>query len=245
MTPARRLSIEALGNTLACEIDEPFPGAPVRAISLHGGGPLGKEGTSYLAPVFLARGEALARLDFSGQGESSGSIPESSLKGRFEEALKAMDALGMVGDATVIGTSMGGYVATRLAATGRVSRLVLFCPAAYTPRAWGVSFGGGFTEIIRSPLSYLESDVPSLLASFRGPSFLCLPSDDEVVPAEVTRSYRENLARSGPVSVYTVGGCPHPVHRWSDGKPAVRDGIVSALSDFLDGAKRDGNKKEE
>lgn len=237
MTPARKLSIGALGNTLACEIDEPYPGAPVRAISLHGGGPLGKEGTSYLAPAFLARGEALARLDFSGQGESSGSIPESSLRGRFEEALQAMDALGMDGNTTVIGTSMGGYIATRIAAMGRASRLVLFCPAAYTPRAWDVPFGGGFTEIIRAPLSYLESDVPSLLASFRGPSFLCVPSEDEIVPEEVTRAYRENLARSGPVSVYTVEGCPHPVHRWSDGKPAVRDGIVRALSEFLAGAE--------
>ena len=74
------------------------------------------EGTKALALDGFAerRGLAMLRLDYSGTGSSAGSFENGTLAMWLEEVLAAIDLL-TEGPVVVIGSSMGGWIALRLA----------------------------------------------------------------------------------------------------------------------------------
>lgn len=77
-----------------------------------------------------ARGQALLRFDYSGHGESAGSFEEGTIGQWSADALAAFDAL-TVGPQILVGSSMGGWIATLLARqrAARIAGLLLLAPA--------------------------------------------------------------------------------------------------------------------
>jgi pimeloyl-ACP methyl ester carboxylesterase len=84
------------------------------------------EGAKALALDAFAeeRGQALLRLDYSGTGSSPGAFEDGTLDRWFDEVLAAVDAL-TDGPLVLVGSSMGGWIALRLAVVrpGRVRAL--------------------------------------------------------------------------------------------------------------------------
>ena len=76
------------------------------------------------------RGQACLRFDYSGHGESEGKFEEGTIGSWFQDALAAFDAL-TEGPQTVVGSSMGGWIALLLARARaeRVAALVGIAPA--------------------------------------------------------------------------------------------------------------------
>ncbi len=222
------------GETIACSVDHAADGSAPRVLDLHGGGPSHRGSAAYLSETFVGRGLGVVRFDFSGQGESTGLMARSSLRKRRDEALAVARHFGMRDGLTVVGTSMGGYVASSLVPELDVARLILFCPAAYSARARDVEFGAGFTEIIRAERSYDETDLDDLLGGYSGPSLLVMGTEDEIIPQAVTDRYVACLGKSGRLSRHDIEGCPHPIHRWSEPRPEVRAAILRAVIDFID-----------
>ena len=94
-------------------IDKPNPKTPVRWLSLHGAGTAHRGLVSYIAEHLASKEQALMRFDFSGHGESSGTLKESSLTSRLDEAKAALQFLDTSAGICLIGSSMGGHVAAR------------------------------------------------------------------------------------------------------------------------------------
>ena len=220
-------------ETLACCVDYADGKAPPTVICLHGGGPTNRHSTEYLATALQAKGKTVIRFDFSGQGDSTGKMAESSLKKRLFETESVLDYFGLTDKISVIGTSMGGYIACSLAKEVPLENLVLFGPAAYTTKAWEVEFGSGFTEIIREENSFLDSDILDLSNHFTGNALLIFGEDDEIIPKEVVDLYRQVLSRCSRFEEHTIAGCPHPIHRWAMKHPAVRRTIEEKVSRMI------------
>lgn len=219
---------------LACSVDYLRADQKPTVISIHGGGSSSRRYTHYLSDVFTEKGESHVRFDFSGQGDSTGNIKQSSLRKRYDEAVSIIEYFEMEEPLTIIGTSMGGYIASKLVEKYQVQRLILFCPAAYSSEAWQVDFGNGFTEIIRRTDSYLQTDIGKCFESFSGRALLFIGSEDEVIPNEVVSKYRKYLYSEDKYKEVVIDDCPHPIHRWSEDKEKVRELIKASIEEMLD-----------
>jgi len=219
-------------QTLACSVDYARGSPEPSIISIHGGGPSSRRTTEYLGARFQAAGKSVIRFDHSGQGESSGDLLRSSLQTRLSEALCVCAYFGLSDHTTVIGTSMGGHVASALVREIPVDSLILFCPAAYSVRAWDVEFGGGFTGIIRSPESYRETNIRELLGEFAGTSLLVTGAADTIIPAEVTRLYHVALSGCKRFDTHVIPDCPHPIHRWVLNREEIRRELEDRVLKF-------------
>jgi hypothetical protein len=83
-----------------------------------------------LADWAQARGRAYVRFDYFGHGESSGAFERGAITRWREDALAVLAEL-VAGEAVLVGSSMGGWLAclTAMAAPGRVRAMVLVAPA--------------------------------------------------------------------------------------------------------------------
>lgn len=230
---AEETRITVGAETLACSVDYAVSGQKPTVISLHGGGPSNRNTTRYLSEVFLKNDRSVVRFDFSGQGESSGLLSRSSLKKRHAETLGVIEHFGMGKNLTVVGTSMGGYIAASVVGTAKVENLILFCPAAYTTKAWDVEFGNGFTEIIREERSYLNTDAAELLEGFTGNALLFIGRKDEIIPNEVVDAYERSLSRCAYFKTVLLDDCPHPIHRWVENREEEKRSIKSHIEDMI------------
>jgi len=230
--------IPAGEETLACSVDYADVESPPSVICLHGGGPTGRHSTEYLATALQTKGRSVVRFDFSGQGDSTGEMAESSLAKRLAETKSVLDYFGL-DEISIIGTSMGGHIACALAKEISIESLILFGPAAYTAKAWDVAFGSGFTEIIREENSFLDSDIVDLLRDFSGNALYFIGSDDEIIPEQVVDLYREALSHCSVFEAYTIMDCPHPIHRWALKHPDVRKEIEEKVLNII--GSKDGS----
>jgi alpha-beta hydrolase superfamily lysophospholipase len=76
---------------------------------LHGAGKATKERSNYIAFELAKHGIRSFSFDFSGHGESSGKLEESSLRKRVEEASAALNFLNHSEAVTLYGSSMGAH----------------------------------------------------------------------------------------------------------------------------------------
>jgi hypothetical protein len=83
-----------------------------------------------LADWALASGRAYLRFDYFGHGASSGDFAHGTITRWREDALAVLDEL-IDGEAVLVGSSMGGWIAclTAMAAPERVKAMVLVAPA--------------------------------------------------------------------------------------------------------------------
>lgn len=203
------------------------------ALSLHGGGLSTRASTNYLADCFTDRGIGWASFDCSGWGDSAGERSECSLADRCDDALIILRHLGLPID-FLIGTSMGGYGALKLLEQTSARNLILFCPAAYAREAWSLRFGHGFTDAIRRPASYLDSDADALCAAYTGNVLYVAAEHDAVIPKDVDAMYRRSFRQARRVDSVLLRDCPHPIHRWAIEKPERVEHIRSVLCAFID-----------
>lgn len=225
--------IPAGNELLSCTVDYVDDAMPPSVICLHGGGSSSKKSTEYLSPIFCNLGKSVIRFDFSGQGDSSGALKMSSLKKRHAETKAVLDYFNVTNDLTVVGSSMGGYIACTLIRNYPIDNLILFCPAAYSLKAWDIEFSNGFTEIIRTEKSYLNTDIVDILKAYKGKSLFIIGSEDEIIPEEVTELYLASLTNTTQLEKYVIENCPHPIHRWGQNNPDIREKIKSRIYNLL------------
>ena len=136
----RQLIIDGPAGALACAIDEPVPGTPIRgtAVLCHPhpqhGGTMDNKVVITLARAFVQLGYRAVRFNFRGVGGSAGSWDDG--RGEVDDALAviAQQRAAHPGlPLALAGFSFGGYVAAqaadRLADADPVQRLVLVGPA--------------------------------------------------------------------------------------------------------------------
>src|SRR5665213_1750274 len=98
-------------------------------------------------------GLAAVRFDYSGHGTSGGRFEDGTISGWLEEARAVFDKF-TAGPQIVVGSSMGGWIALRLAValreTARIAGLVLIAPAIDMTRAlmWDQMDGAAREELL-------------------------------------------------------------------------------------------------
>ena len=221
------------GETLAYSHYVPPHDPREIALSLHGAGPAGRERISYLAEHLASNGSSLFCFDFSGHGDSTGLLAESSLSRRSYQAAAALRVMKQR-PTILIGTSMGGHVAASILTATSPKCLVLFCPALYGDDSIDLPFDDGFADAIRKPSSFEHSSLRRDLASYDGNSLIIIGEEDRIIPSRVIEIYREELGKEGECRLLTLPGAPHNLHGWANQSAENRSLILRALDDLLD-----------
>ncbi|MEU3524286.1 alpha/beta fold hydrolase [Streptomyces sp. NPDC038707] len=217
------------------------PSGRATALLLHGAGNGSKERLLPFLADFAGRGCRALAFDFSGHGESTGALAESSLRRRYEQAVGVLDAHAPADDQLVIvGFSMSGQtVADLMRHYGRrVAAVGLCAPAVYRPEAWDVPFGNGdsrFSELIRTPDSWRDSPALEVLRSYAGRAVLAVPGHDTVVPAAVTEAIQEALSERARFSRFDLPDAEHILGLWFRDHDGDRREFVTQLLAGLDG----------
>lgn len=201
-------------------------------VSLHGAGPAGRERVDYLCRHLQSRGVSSFAFDFTGHGESSGILTESSLSKRSLEAQGAIENSDFINPNIFIGTSMGAFVSLMLLNRYNPSHLILFCPAMYGDEALDVPFDERFTKILRAEGSFEGSSYLDALRAFEGKTIIFIGTEDQIIPRRVIRIYEE--ARSGrDHETVWLPGAEHVIHRWALINQSRKEAILSKIDEFL------------
>ena len=200
---------------------------PPQAISFHGTGAAANRGrTRYILNYLAAHGLSSICFDFSGHGESTGKIEQSTLTTRKNEAQAATRLLDSRVPPVFFGTSMGGYIASLLSPEIQPRSLILFCPAAYSAEAMDLKFDENFIAAVRRPRAYLNSPAFKALESYRGKLLIVAAGKDTIIPQEVIHVYHESAPRAQSRKTIWLDDSDHKIHSWLADRKTERNSIL-------------------
>lgn len=143
------------------------------------------------------RGRAMVRMDYAGHGESDGRFQDFVFSDWIEDAEAVLDRLA-AGPAVIVGSSMGGWIATLIAkrrmergAAGQIAGLVLIAPAC------------DFTEELMWP-RFPEAVRRQILET----GLFAMPSAYSPEPTPITRELIEDGRRNLVLGQSFRVGCP-------------------------------------
>lgn len=166
-----------------------------RILFIHGAGQATKEKFLPIAERLNEHGLPSFCFDFSGHGESTGTLQNSSLKKRTQEAEAALQYLDNSVKIAICAFSMGGHIALELLKTKRLKSLILFCPAIYAPEAFELPFDERFSNVIRQENSWKRAEVVNSLEVFDGSLLIFWGSEDKIIPKDII-DYLDGRAKS-------------------------------------------------
>lgn len=215
-TNLRKITFKAGGETIAGFVLEPETGKETKPnfVFLHGAGVGNKQRIFSVSDTLVQNGISILSIDFSGHGESSGDIKQSSLAKRVSEARTAIELFAAPSGLTICGSSMGGYVALKMLEYFDTTNLILIAPAIYSRKALDVRFDSGFTEIIREPGSWQDSDVLEPLETFKGSLLIVIGKNDTVIPPGVVDLLDQHSPQTTKKEIIYIPDCDHGVHTW-------------------------------
>ena len=152
---------------------------------LHGAGNASRRDFRLFRQELLAYEISSAAFDFVGHGDTGGKLKNSSLISRTRHACCVVDSLRIQQPFSVIAASMGAYTAVKLLEYYQIKNMIFIVPAMYDSKAYNVPFNKGFTEIIRQPQSWRNSDAWQILVKYKGRLFTIAAERDEVIPLGV------------------------------------------------------------
>ncbi len=178
-------------------------------LMLHGAGGSRRAVFDLLRDHFWQYGISSASFDFVGHGDTGGSLPNSSLKSRTEQACRMIDKLKLKPPLSILAASMGAYTAVKLLEHYDIARLILCVPAAYTAAAYAVPFNQGFTELIRAPNSWEQSDAWELLGTYTGQLLIVAAENDVVIPPGVIQRLYDAAVNAQRRDLRVAPGASH------------------------------------
>jgi len=180
-----------------------------RLVLLHGAGLGTRDRYLDFRTCLAQRFISSLAFDFIGFGETGGTVGESSLQNRTEQACAVINEMNFQKPFSLLGASMGAYTAVKLLETYPIDSLILFVPAMYDIAAYSIPFGPEFTRIIRKPQSWVTSDAWKILQMFHGQLLLITAEQDDIIPHDVIRRIYEAASNASEREIYTVPKSPH------------------------------------
>ena len=207
MKEPRRFEVPYRGYALVG--DEVGEDLPTKVFMLHGAGEAHRGKMAPLREELAERGIGSWAFDLVGHGETGGALARSSLADRTDQAGAVIEHLGLEAPLNVIAASMSAHTAVQLTRTHDVAAMALIVPAMYSRLAYRVPFDGGFTEIIRRPRSWRDSDGWEILRRFEGRLLVVGAGEDRVIPREVIRLFHDSAPGSSRRTLHVVEGYGH------------------------------------
>ncbi|HWB39109.1 MAG TPA: alpha/beta fold hydrolase [Candidatus Saccharimonadales bacterium] len=200
------------------------------AVIMHGAGVANRTRAYGFAETLAGKNIGSVLFDFSGHGDSSGQVSELSLERRRKQASGVIDqVLPADSEFYLMGFSMAGQTVCDLLPSyqDRVPGILLACPAVYNDAAHDIPFGNPkFTEIIRTPESWRNSQAYTNLEQYAGKTAIVIGELDEVIPEGVIELLRESAQN---VSFTEYPGVEHKLMRWLSNSPAEAGKIADQL----------------
>jgi pimeloyl-ACP methyl ester carboxylesterase len=224
-----RVDGENIAGRIVSATGEPAPSV----LFLHGAGKSSGERVMYLMIPLAERGVPSVSIDFSGHGSSTGRLKDSSLRKRTAEAAAALRWLDDTRQVVLCGSSMGAHSAIRLLQDISVRALILFCPAVYSRDAFDVPFNGGFSQIIRRPDSWRQSEAFDILPNFKGRLLVLMGELDSVIPRGLPEALLEAATNASTKELLTIPNADHLLHGWIERHPEVCSQVVAKLTEYM------------
>ena len=190
-----------------------------RLLCLHGGGPVGKKRFDKLRESLSNKKISSCAFDFIGHGETVGDITASSLESRVKQVLSIVRSQALFQPLSVIASSMSGHVAIKLTKFLDIENIILLAPAVYTSKAYSVSFGPKFSEIIREQYSWRHSDIWEILKDYTGNLLIFAAEKDQIIPNEVIKRIYNSATNTNTKEIITFKNATHPLIEWLDKHP--------------------------
>jgi hypothetical protein len=227
------MKINTSSEQLDVEVIMPSPVCAPSMLFLHGAGTSNKGRARYIADDLAARGLSSVLFDFSGQGASSGEMHQSSLLKREEEARVVLQNVRLSMPYSIIGSSMGAYTAIALAPDEQPKSLILFCPAVYDRKVYALPFDSRFSEGIRRPGSWRDSDAFEDLSRYTGQLLVVIGSEDRVIPTGLTDLLLTSASNTRRNDLLVIKGADHQIHAWLQTHEADRLSVMDRIASFL------------
>jgi uncharacterized protein len=210
------------------------PDAKPELLFLHGAGNSTKDRSLPIA-VKLASDYGISSFafDFSGHGESTGNLQESSLKKRLDEARVALAFAGFDEKVSLCGFSMGGHIALELSSEISVRGLILFYPAVYADQAFDLRFGPEFSSVIRQENSWRNSRLFDAVRTFAGNLLIVVGEQDRVIPFDVSRLLLEHATAATATRLVTVPNAPHVLLPELYRLPDLFSSVCDTMSQYI------------
>ncbi|NUT60905.1 MULTISPECIES: alpha/beta hydrolase [unclassified Herbaspirillum] len=224
------LTLAVGAETLAADILGSTVGQSVHTLVLHGAGQGDRQRQWPLRQSLAARGCASAAIDFSGHGQSSALLPNSLTK-RLDEAQAALDRL-TVAPRTVVGVSMSGEIALRLACRpdNQITHVVTLVGALYDGAAFALPFGPAFSAALRRPHSWRDADLLPMMHAYRGRLTLIRAAEDAVIPAEIAELIRQHATSASHCRIIDLPGVDHRISERSAQDPALCSHLATLIA---------------
>ncbi|MBZ5493595.1 MAG: lysophospholipase [Acidobacteriia bacterium] len=153
-------------------------------------------------------------------------MEQATLAIRKREAQAVFDFIHPQAPPVLIGTSMGGFIASLLAPAIQPRSLILFCPAAYSAEAMELTFGESFTSAIRKPGAYINSPAFQALSSYRGKLLIVAAGKDMIIPKDVIGLYAASAPLAKSKKTIWLEDSDHKIHSWLADHEAERASIL-------------------
>ena len=180
-----------------------------QVLVLHGAGNSNRGRFQMLREELFAKGISSVAFDFVGHGDTGGDLKSSSLSSRTRQACRIVDVLNLQQPFAVIGASMSAYTAVKLLEHFQIKSLILLVPAMYTSQAYTTPFNRGFSDIIRQPQSWVQSDAWRLLADFRGRLLIVAGENDQIIPRDVINRIYDSAVIAAERKLYIAPDASH------------------------------------
>ena len=201
------------------------------ALILHGAGASTAQGFAALRMSLTARGIETIAFDFVGHGRTGGPQLGTTLAQRVAQVEAVSRAQGLKSaELSIIGFSMGAYVAVRVASALGAGRLCLAIPAAYAPAAFAVPFGPLFTDVLRRPRSWEDSDAFTLISQYAGHVLVLSAENDHIVPHEIPQKYASSAEQALSVRHHVVVRAGHNLSMHYQAEPDARDRVHEEIA---------------
>jgi hypothetical protein len=185
------------------------PGNSPQVLVLHGAGNSNRGRFRTLREELFAKGISSAAFDFVGHGDTGGDLKNSSLSSRTRQACRVVDSLNLQQPISVIGASMSAYTSVKLLEHYQIKSLILLVPAMYTSQAYTTPFNRGFSDIIRQPQSWVQSDAWRILADYTGRLLIVAGENDQIIPCDVINRIYDSAVKAVERKLYIAPNASH------------------------------------
>ena len=194
------------------------------ALILHGAGQSTAAGFAELRAYLGAQHIETLVFDCVGHGKTGGAQLGTTLAERVDQLATVVQAQKLgTHPFTLMGFSMGAYVAMKSAAALGAERLCLAIPAAYAPQAFSVPFGPQFSAVLRAPRSWEHSDAFDLVSTYTGDLLVISAEQDLSIPHEIPRRYCAEARKARSTKHHIVARAGHDLSAHYDAEPAARE----------------------
>lgn len=225
----KRNSFKVKFNSTVLAGDTICANARPQWLFLHGAGSGDRKRFEQLRILLANKGITSCSFDFIGHGETGGSLTGFSLESRVSQASAVIDSQKIRQPLSIVASSMGSYVAIKLTESYEVNNLILLAPAVYATKACSVPFGPAFTEIIRNPLSWLETDAWEILENYNSNLLIYEAEKDQIIPHEVIEKIYDSARNARSRKKIVVRGATHSLAKWLDERPDSLQKIVEKI----------------